>query len=360
MASFRISKTGMFLLGVALSGFSSGPVFAGFEFSGAAPSVQKKAAVVVAEDAIDEPMPIRPVEDVTAEPLDDLAAGQVLKLPADYRDEAEQQPDPVYIRRQRGTTAAFPKRQPMDMDALLKATENNVPVPQSRVSARNNPASPAMAGDGKLVIDPYPLESETGASHGGGSGRLASEQAMMEQSGALRPVIVPGKTAPGMIARAGRSARHDDSVSIRPRPAASVADDAALFGLSASMTPIPGGEGEPLQQVVADMPAPAPAPRMPRPALPEGHPAPVSVEPDNVQTYEEAIGFGRDLPLALALSQIVPSAYSYAFGENVNVGSTVSWQGGKPWDQVLDEMLATQGLRAIISGGQVTIINRQA
>lgn len=71
--------------------------------------------------------------------------------------------------------------------------------------------------------------------------------------------------------------------------------------------------------------------------------------------YSDAVGFGRELPLALALSQVVPDEYAFSFAEDNAAGEIVSWQGGKPWDQVLDDMLADQGLRAIIQGKKVTI-----
>lgn len=71
--------------------------------------------------------------------------------------------------------------------------------------------------------------------------------------------------------------------------------------------------------------------------------------------YAEAVGFGRELPLALAMSQVVPSDYAFSFSDDSAAGEIVSWQGGKPWDQVLNDMLAGQGLRAIIQGKKVTI-----
>jgi hypothetical protein len=86
-------------------------------------------------------------------------------------------------------------------------------------------------------------------------------------------------------------------------------------------------------------------------------PATTSVAPQN--EFMPIVGFGRDLPLALALSQIVPPEYSYAFGDNVNAGATVSWQGGKPWNEILDSMLAPQGLQAVIQNRQVVIRNLQ-
>lgn len=59
-------------------------------------------------------------------------------------------------------------------------------------------------------------------------------------------------------------------------------------------------------------------------------------------------GFGSDMPLALALQQIVPADYVTAFESGVNVGQTVSWDGGKPWDQVINDMLAPLQLQAVI------------
>ena len=46
----------------------------------------------------------------------------------------------------------------------------------------------------------------------------------------------------------------------------------------------------------------------------------------------DVVGFGTDMPLALALRQIVPADYAFSFGENVNPGYRVSWSGGKAWD----------------------------
>jgi hypothetical protein len=59
-------------------------------------------------------------------------------------------------------------------------------------------------------------------------------------------------------------------------------------------------------------------------------------------------GFGSDMPLALALQQIVPADYATSFESGINVGQIVSWDGGKPWDQVVNEMLAPLQLQAVI------------
>lgn len=59
-------------------------------------------------------------------------------------------------------------------------------------------------------------------------------------------------------------------------------------------------------------------------------------------------GFGSDMPLALALQQIVPADYATSFESGINVGQIVSWDGGKPWDQVVNDMLVPLQLQAVI------------
>lgn len=209
------------------------------------------------------------------------------------------------------------------------------PAPQQvyPVAANNN--------GGRLVINPYPLQQQGAvATHDAGS--LGLDQAIAEQSGQLRPVATPGDTAPsGMIARAAITSRYDGNAVTPPRkPVAAQMDYAA-----SSLTPLPGGQG---QNVYGQQAMPAPAPVMPSPAIP------VPRAPSSGQ-YTDAVGFGKELPLALAMSQVVPADYSFSFAPTVDAGATVSWQGGKPWNEVLNDMLAPQGLTAIISGQQVTI-----
>lgn len=71
--------------------------------------------------------------------------------------------------------------------------------------------------------------------------------------------------------------------------------------------------------------------------------------------YQDAIGFGRDLPLPLAVSQIVPPDYAFNFAGNINAGDTVSWEGGKPWNVVLSDALAAIGATAQIDDARKEI-----
>lgn len=60
-------------------------------------------------------------------------------------------------------------------------------------------------------------------------------------------------------------------------------------------------------------------------------------------TYADAVGFGSDMPLALAMRQIVPAQYAFVFDPAVNQGAKVTWNGGKPWDIVLNDALKPLG-----------------
>ncbi|MCC7305014.1 MAG: TcpQ domain-containing protein [Alphaproteobacteria bacterium] len=72
-------------------------------------------------------------------------------------------------------------------------------------------------------------------------------------------------------------------------------------------------------------------------------------------SYEVVQGFGSDLPLVMALQQVVPSTYAYSFDSGVNPGTPVSWEGGKPWDAVVSDMVAPLGLQALVKGKIVQI-----
>jgi hypothetical protein len=92
-------------------------------------------------------------------------------------------------------------------------------------------------------------------------------------------------------------------------------------------------------------------------ATPEVTPIAVAPTPQDFVTVE---GFGSDMPLALALQQVVPAEFAFSFGSKVNAGERVSWQGGKPWNEVVSDMVAPLNLQASISGNTVFIHNGQA
>lgn len=71
--------------------------------------------------------------------------------------------------------------------------------------------------------------------------------------------------------------------------------------------------------------------------------------------YEMAVGFGKDLPLVTALRQVVPNNYTYVLDESVPMSQNVSWEGGRPWNMVLSDMISPLGLTSSIQGNRVTI-----
>lgn len=97
-------------------------------------------------------------------------------------------------------------------------------------------------------------------------------------------------------------------------------------------------------------------------AWPEGGnnaavPMPVtSIEADQ---GPDVVGFGSDMPLALALQQIAPPGYAFSFGEDINPGSKVSWTGGKGWIDVMREMIDPLGLQADVRGKAIFIHHPQ-
>ena len=81
--------------------------------------------------------------------------------------------------------------------------------------------------------------------------------------------------------------------------------------------------------------------------------APASVP---ASAYADAVGFGSDIPLVLAMRQIVPAQFGYAFDASVDQGARVTWNGGKPWDRVLGDAVAPLGLGVMIADGKVHIL----
>lgn len=107
----------------------------------------------------------------------------------------------------------------------------------------------------------------------------------------------------------------------------------------------------------------APAPATSEPAKePVWNPEPQPLAAETVtdapaQTFDTTPlqGFGKDISLAIALSQIVPPSYAYKFADGVNPGQKVSWNGGKPWTQVLSDVLVANDLEVVIQGNVVKV-----
>lgn len=95
-------------------------------------------------------------------------------------------------------------------------------------------------------------------------------------------------------------------------------------------------------------------------SVPEPIIAPAQEQPAivaNVTDTQYAVveGFGTDIPLVLALRDIVPSSYAFSFDPQSVAGQKISWTGGKAWLDVLNDALHPHHLMAQVSGGVVSI-----
>ncbi len=67
-------------------------------------------------------------------------------------------------------------------------------------------------------------------------------------------------------------------------------------------------------------------------------------------------GFANQVPLAVALRQILPPDMAFSVAQDVSLGTIVSWKGGASWRQVLGDMLSVAGLSFREQGQTVQIV----
>ena len=66
-------------------------------------------------------------------------------------------------------------------------------------------------------------------------------------------------------------------------------------------------------------------------------------------------GFANQVPLSVALRQILPPGYGFSMDPDVDMGTLVSFHGGKPWRETLADALAPSGLVLHEQGQMVAI-----
>lgn len=64
---------------------------------------------------------------------------------------------------------------------------------------------------------------------------------------------------------------------------------------------------------------------------------------------------GKDVPLALAMTEMVPSGYRFIIERGINPMDRISWNKGAQWTDVMDEALKPYGLHVHVSGTLVRI-----
>ena len=89
----------------------------------------------------------------------------------------------------------------------------------------------------------------------------------------------------------------------------------------------------------------------PAPSAVGGAPPPAAPPPGIIV----AKGFGHDVPLTFAVRQIVPRWRHVSYGASVDRQAHVSWEGGKPWRQVLRIAVQPLGLHVATTDTDVRI-----
>ncbi len=79
----------------------------------------------------------------------------------------------------------------------------------------------------------------------------------------------------------------------------------------------------------------------------------ISIAPD--APADNVRGFASQIPLALAIRQIVPAGYDFSLDQDVDMNTLVSYKGGKPWRDTLRDALTPVGLTAHEQGLSVTV-----
>lgn len=67
-------------------------------------------------------------------------------------------------------------------------------------------------------------------------------------------------------------------------------------------------------------------------------------------------GFAKQVPLAVALRQLLPPGYGFSVDQNIDLGTLVSFQGGQPWRETMRAALDPVGLVVREQGQMVTIV----
>ena len=68
-------------------------------------------------------------------------------------------------------------------------------------------------------------------------------------------------------------------------------------------------------------------------------------------------GFAAQIPLVLALRQVLPAGYGFSLDQGVDMDALVSYKGGKSWRETLGAMLGSVGLVSHEQGMSVAISN---
>lgn len=153
---------------------------------------------------------------------------------------------------------------------------------------------------------------------------------------ALAAVLLASPASAGFQMGSGGTAVQSSA----PRPASDMPEVISPIVIS--------GEPQPVS-LSAPPPAPAVLPSAPAPTFQP--PAAPAVDVSNAVVR----GFASQVPLALAMRQLLPVGYTFYIDQDVDTNVLVSYRGGRPWPETLKSMLAPVGLVDQIQGTVVTV-----
>ena len=96
----------------------------------------------------------------------------------------------------------------------------------------------------------------------------------------------------------------------------------------------------------------------PPPEAPAANLAPMSRSfhrPVPPKAVPVALGFGNDIPLRLAMAQIVPPGVTVRYSPGVDPEQIVDWTGGKAWPDVVRSVMSYAHLHAAVAPALVII-----
>ncbi len=239
-----------------------------------------------------------------------------------------------------------------------------IPAPSRAPAASGLPngVPPAsMAAQGQTEMTPAPAASVVSEALLDAQTRTSPQSLLPPAPAAPQYNLVPSTIA--------RNTAAQPTINMNPLASAAPVPENGIGQLEQAMAagaimPASGGSAAPVSMAV--MPSSSgrssigsmPLPPVTAPATPTLSAA----APAAVGQYAEAVGFGKELPLALAVSQIVPPDYAFSFSNSVNPGDLVSWEGGKAWNAVLNDTLGAVGASASIDEAkkEITIVSGAA
>ena len=84
--------------------------------------------------------------------------------------------------------------------------------------------------------------------------------------------------------------------------------------------------------------------------------APTPMPPPAPVVNENVVqGFATQVPLPIALRQVLPIGYTFSIDPGINMDTLVSYKGGRSWRETLKDMLTDAGLVAHEQGKQVAV-----